>query len=48
MNNDTTVPAPLMQADFGLEPKKQSGIHPILKILLGAVVLLLLLVLFKR
>ena len=48
MENDTTIPSVLTPDDALLPRERQRSAHPILKILLLAVLLLAAFVLFKR
>lgn len=48
MDNETTIRAVLVARDADRGPVKPLKTHPILKILLGAVVLVFLVVLYKH
>ncbi len=47
MDQDKTIPSNLMSADFDQRRKRQSGVHPIFLIMLGAVILLFIVVTVK-
>ncbi len=48
MDNEKTIPSILLARDYDREPTEPLKIHPILKILVVGVALLLLLLLYKR
>ncbi len=48
MDNETTVPSVLMARDYDLKPIEPSTSHILMKIGMGIVVLLLLVLIYKR
>ena len=47
-DHDTTIPSTLMPMNLGIKPKEAPSSHPILKVLIAIVGVLLVFMLFKR